>query len=230
MKKILLALLAVCGAFEVLAQSQNSVDSPVEAFKDINVSGEVVVTLVRGENPAIVGHVNNAGTDKLEYFVKDSELFIRLKQPFAVTPTMRSSATVTVTYNELCSITSDGGTILSPGVIEAPVIVITTIGGSNINLNMDTRDVEVESTNSVLNLSGSTEYLNIKAMAGAKINSLEMECDNVNVQAHTTAECHVNAKVRLEAKAATRGRIYYKDDPEIIKVTHKTFGTVKKMQ
>lgn len=136
MKKVVLSLLAVLGAFELSAQEQNSVDSSVEAFKDINITGEVVVTLVRGENPGIVGHVNNASTDKLEYFVKDNELFIRLKQPFAVTPGMRASATVTVTYSELCNITSDGGTILSPGVIEAPVIVITTIGGSNVNLNM----------------------------------------------------------------------------------------------
>lgn len=56
-----------------------------------------------------------------------------------------------------------------------------------------------------------------------------MSCDNVNATANTTAECFVNAKIRLEAKAATKGKVYYKDDPEILKTDKSTMGKVEKM-
>ncbi len=228
MKKIALLALALFGTASGIS-AQNRIDVETGDFKDINVTGEIQVNLVRGEHPGISAEITNSTTDKLEYFVKKDELFLRMKQPFAATKESRGQAVITVTYKDLCSITSDGATILSPGVIESDVIVITTIAKGNINLNMACRDVEVNATNSIVTLGGDTEYLNIKAMAGASGNALAMSCDNVNATANTTAECFVNAKIRLEAKAATKGKVYYKDDPEILKTDKSTMGKVEKM-
>jgi len=224
----LLLALASLGLVSV-ASAQNRIEVATEDFKDINVTGEVQVNLVRGEHPGISADIIGSTTDKLEYYVKKEELFLRMRQPFAASKEARGRAEVTVTYKDLRSITSDGATILSPGVIESDVIAITTVSQGNINLNMACRDVEVTATNSVVTLGGDTEYLNIKAMAGASINALAMSCDNVNATANTTAECFVSAKIRLEAKAATKGKIYYKEDPEILKTDNSTMGKIEKM-
>ncbi len=230
MKRIVLLLLAVASLGLVsVASAQNRIEVAMGDFKDINVTGEVQVNLVRGEHPGISAEIINSTTDKLEYYVKKDELFLRMRQPFAASKEARGRAEVTVTYKDLRSITSDGATILSPGVIESDVIAITTVSQGNINLNMACRDVEVTATNSVVTLGGDTEYLNIKAMAGASVNALAMSCDNVNATANTTAECFVNAKIRLEAKAATKGKVYYKEDPEILKTDNSTMGKIEKM-
>ncbi len=228
MKKIALLALALYGMVS-LASAQNRIEVSTGDFKDINITGEVQVNLVRGEHPGISAEIINSSTDKLEYFVKKEELFIRMKQPFAATKESRGQAVVTVTYKDLRSITSDGATILSPGVIESDVIAITTIAQGNINLNMACRDVEVTATNSVVTIGGDTEYLNIKAMAGASVNAIAMSSDNVNATANTTAECFVNAKIRLEAKAATKGKVFYKEDPEILKTDKSTLGKIEKI-
>ncbi len=115
MKRIVLLLLAVASLGLVsVASAQNRIEVAMGDFKDINVTGEVQVNLVRGEHPGISAEIINSTTDKLEYYVKKDELFLRMRQPFAASKEARGRAEVTVTYKDLRSITSDGATILSP--------------------------------------------------------------------------------------------------------------------
>lgn len=229
MRKIALLLLSLTALCNTLS-AQSLLETEISEFKDINIVGNITATLVRGEKPYISATLYDTMADKFEFFVKDNELHVRLKQPMSLSNGLKGRAEITITYRSLSRITSDGATILSPGIVEENVIVLTAIGEGNINLNVATRDVEIESTNSTITLGGDTEYLNIKAMAGSSINTLGLTSHNVNVTSNTASECYVDADVRLEAKAATRGKVYYKKDPEILKETTTTMGSISKIE
>ncbi len=226
MKKYLIVCIWLLSATYTWAQQ--TVESKTSDFSKLNLSGNIEVTLIKAETPAIKAEIIDASSDKFEWQVQDEELTIRLKQVVAIgKDTPKPFAKVVVYYTVLSDIRCTGTTLLNEGTLIADVLNITASSKANIAILTECRDVTVEATNSKVTVNGKTEFLTVKANTGSSVNTVTMTCQNANISTATNAECFATAIERFEAKATTNSNIYYKGAPEIIKKTESSLGKVQ---
>ncbi len=226
MKKYLIAcswiLTAVC------TWAQQTVESKTSDFSKLRLSGNIEVTLIKAEAPAIKAEIIDASSDKFEWQVQNEELSIKLKQVVAIgKDTPKPFAKVLIYYTALSDIYCTGTTLLNEGTLISDVLTITASSKANIAVLVQCRDITVEAANSKVTVNGETEFLTVKANTGSSVNTVTMTCQNANISTATNAECFATAIQRFEAKATTNSNVYYKGAPEIIKKTENSLGKVQ---
>ena len=223
MKKFYLLLAAVL--FSVSLHAQSVIETSINSFSRIRVSGNIAITVTRGDSLKIKAELQNIASDRFEWNVRDNELSIKLKQPFN---SPKGSAIVAVSYDMLESIVVDGGaTFLSNGAIRSDLLSLDASSRSVVSIEAETRDLSLVAGNSSVTVKGYVEYLTIKANANASVNTVTMECQNATVTTASNAECYVSAEKRLEGRATTNSTIYYKGAPEIVKTSTSTLGSIE---
>lgn len=196
----------------------------VDAFRKIDLAGNLSVELIRSDTAGVEIKLNNTTIEKLEWGVKDGVLAIRLK-PSGSGGT--SSGEVKLYYQDFSDLKVAKASVTVQGVLERTMLDVQLQAGATFSGAMDLKDLNLKvSGNSAANLTGAVKYFTLNASGKSKVNAREMEATDASVSAYSTAEVYVWAQERLQVSAESGGSIYYKGAPEIFRSTTKMMGTI----
>ncbi len=224
MKKIVLATALLFCAAGLWAQNIKS--EKLQDFSSLVLSGKLNVTLEPSDHNGIEITMVDADMSRMEWGVKGDKLSIRLKaNPIGPTG---GSANVKIYYTKLSSIEVTGGAnVGSLSAVRTGIFGLKASGGTNIALEIYASDLTVTAEgNSVLLLTGSSDYITAKATTKGKIDARNLQTKTAMVNAQLAGEVYVWGLDKIDAKAVTNGVVYYKGTPEVLKVSEKMGGTI----
>lgn len=221
MKKIVFLTIMLVSALTMAAQEIKS-DIAGE-FSKVNFTGKLDVVLIKSSSNAIDIKLHNADVDKISWNVKNGELNVKLKANTQKT----SSADVKIYYKDINAIKTTNAKVKASDTVEKGIFSISASNGGVISLDVDTKDLTVQADgNSAIMIAGDTDYLNVDANSKSKVDARNLEALSVNAKARYASEIFVWATDKLDATAGTNSNIYYKEMPEVLKVSEKMMGTV----
>jgi len=210
MKKIMFLLLAILLYIPTQAQTELKLDR----FDEIMLSGNVEVTLKKGEESKVYIDGDAYDDDEISVFVKSGELRINaLKTLIKDDMTVR----VTVVYDNLYKVHAQAGAQARFGnVYTGQQIKLRAASGARIEAKVDVEQVYANVTEgAVVELEGNTEDLDVKSHTGAQLFAYDLKAENVEAKTTTGGEAYVYASERIDATANTGGYIEYAGKPNI---------------
>lgn len=222
MKKIILAaiMLVTCtglGAQEI--KTENLGD-----FNKISVSGKLNVTLENTGSSSMEIVLHNTDISKLEWSIKNGVLSVRLKP----TTQKDSSADVKISYKNLNEISVIGAKAGFKDVVDNGIFSASVSNGGSLRLEVATKDVTIKADgNSALMIAGETDYLDIEANMKSKADARDLTAKSATAKARNGAEIFVNGTDKLDAVSGTSSAIYYKGDPEVLKMKTRMMGVIE---
>lgn len=231
MKKSLLTLVAVF-LTNIVINAQTTKTINVGSFNSVDISGDISVLLTTDGDESLTYELpENVDESQFEWENKNGVLVLKLKDQIVIGKgkKVKPTAKVTIVYDELEAISvSSKASILAEETLEAEILDVKLNTSANIAINIDVRSLDINAnTSSKITLGGNVEYLTVKASSSAYVNTITMECDNALINTNTNAECYATAIKKFEAKATTNSNIFYKGEPEIVKTSNSTLGSVE---
>ena len=222
MKRVLAILSLLCLHPALRGQDIKSENLP--DFHRVALTGKLSVVLSPSDHNAIEIKLINSDLSKIDWSIKEEKLNIRLKP----STQKESSEEDRIYYRNLRAVEASGANVRLDSVITESLFSLSSAGGATIQGAFDTKDLTVSAEgNSALMLEGTTLYLTVRAMSKAKVDARNLEARTATVTAQMGAEAFVWGTEKLDAHAGSNGVVYYKGDPEILKVTEKMMGTVE---
>lgn len=140
-----------------------------------------------------------------------------------------SSKKVILNIKDISTIKATSGSdVFSTNTIEVDHLELNTTSGSEIELEVKTQSLSCHSTSgSDIKVSGTTKTLTASATSGSDINASNLEAETSNVKATSGADISVNTTKALTAKATSGGDIRYSGNPEKVKKSDTSAGSVR---
>mgnify|MGYP006286564173 CR=1 FL=1 len=207
------------------AQSVQSLD----AFDEVNVTGNIEVLLAVGDAEAASLETENIPEDEVTIKVSQGVLKIRV---FDSVFYKDEQIKVFVTYRTLRAVRGNAGAIIrNRSIIEGEELLVRAGSGARVELRVavDALDAGASEGGRLL-LEGETERQEITASTGGIYDGLELACRRAYIKANTGGQADVTAEEVLDATANTGGRIRYRGEPEETRFKSVLSGTVEKME
>ncbi|MCD7962184.1 MAG: DUF2807 domain-containing protein [Rikenellaceae bacterium] len=222
MKKITFLVLLMASVLTLSAQKVNYTNA--DEFNKIVLSGKINATLVQSDKNSFDMELFNTDVNKADWGVKNGTLTIKLK-----TNTQKESyAEVTIYYKNVNELEIIKSKVSFDEVVDNGIFKVSVSSGGNLSMEVDTKDLSVSADgNSAVMISGDTEYLNIDANAKSKVDARSLEAKSATVRSRFGAEVFVWGTDKLDATSGSSGVIYYKGNPEVLKVSEKMMGSVE---
>ena len=132
--------------------------------------------------------------------------------------------TVTVCYNTLERISVSDAAATFEGRFSATLLDLTVGGAAKLTADLDVKDLRMElSGHSSAALSGAVRYLTLFVSTGA-VEAPELETMSAQVNVTSSGSATLWVTDRFEAKTSTGGRIAYKGEPAVLRVSEKFMG------
>lgn len=229
MKKLFLTILAAVGINALSAQS--TIESATSEFASISISGNLTVTLIKGDSPSISVVLEDTEDKNFEWSIKGDALEMKLKQPVSIgSKKTTGKGEVKIVYTErFNTIKCDSkAAIFSEGIFETEQLTIDASSNSNVAFEVSLYDLNISATTGAkVSLTGESKFISIKAATNAYVNTVAMACEAADVRTNTNSECYVTAEKKLQLKAATNSNIFYKGTPEAINSEASSFATIE---
>lgn len=229
MKKTVLTLLSIFAIY--CLNGQEVIESGVSEFASIKISGKLKVTLVEEESARFSLVLSNSESKYLEWKVNGDQLEIKLKQPMSIgSKDPAGTGEITIAYTSKFNkiICSSDAEIFCDNKFTSKSLAIESSSSSVVAMEVEVYSLDINaSTNSMVSITGSSNIIATKATANCEVNTVAMECESATVTAGTAAEVYVTATKKLDLKAATKAKIYYKGTPEVFTEKVTTFGLIE---
>ena len=210
MKKIALMLLVLTCSLAASAQ-QSIVSKRLDAFRNIDLSGNLHVELIKADSAHIDVKLNGTNSNRLDWGIKNGTLSVHLRPGGE----KGASGDVKIYY------------VSVQGTLTQGMIDVDMTAGAIFGADLQLKDICLKITgNSVANLTGSAKYGTLIATSKSKVNARPLTCQDVRVEATSGAEVYVKAVERIQIVANTGGAVYYQGEPEIFRSATKMMGTV----
>ena len=228
MKTIFYLLLTASLLLSFASSTSAQETRKLDYFDAVAATGDVSVTLVRGDTHKVTITTKGMSEDDISIFVKGKTLKVQLIEGLFREADI---AELTVTYTRLRSIKSSAGArVYVPEVLEADQVKLRASSGGYLELQVQASSIDATaSEGGELIISGTTEDQKVTAHTGGKYQGAELECLRTYVKANTGGQAEVVARKRLEAKANTGGQVDYAGDPEYKNIRSLISGGVQKM-
>jgi hypothetical protein len=222
---LLLAFLFLAATFQnlLIAQTEETTRS-LGAFNGIKVSNGIEATLVKGDKHEITITATALDLDKVTTNVKDRvlDLSISGSSPRA------SSVKATITYIEIDEIhASTSSKVFIKDPISAKVAAITAVTSAYVEAEVKAQQLEIDGqTSARISLKGESEHLNLQLFTNAEFDGKGLTTDHAEIRANTNARGEFSVKESVKGTAATRARITYFGNPNIVDVKSNTGGSI----
>lgn len=133
-----------------------------------------------------------------------------------------------VTIKNLEAITAtSGANVFAEEMIKANSMTVIAKSGADIRLSLDANAVSTAATSGAgIKISGIANNHTSTATSGASINGYELESKNVTVKVTSGAAINIFASEKIDAVATSGGDIDYKGNPENVKKTSTSGGSI----
>jgi hypothetical protein len=195
------------------------------SFDKVKASKGINVTLIEGETEEVDVHIKNAEVSDVITTIKNRELQIKMKTKIYKDMAVQ----VYVTYKQLREIDAgSGASIDAENTIYAETLKLRGGTESNIILDVDVNNLDVNGSTSKIELAGKTKYQEVNIGTGGKYLAYNLECEETYVKSTLGSIVEVVANKKLGATAGSGGVVYYKGEPQIIEKSENTGGKIKK--
>lgn len=236
MKKTLLLFLSF--AFIIVAMAQNKVVKDANAtvrkvdekFNAINVAGGIQLWLSQGNQQVAVSANNVDDRDKIVTKVENGLLKIYYDNGTTDRAGKGKSLRVYVSATEIKSIEgSAGANIKIDGSLSSNELSLNLSSGSSFSGGVKTNKTIVDqSSGSVASVSGTGSELVVKTGSGAIFKGYGFEVKNCNADVSSGGDIETNVSEALTASASSGGKIRYKGNGNIVKISTGSGGSVNK--
>ena len=222
MKKIALLFLAMTISWVASAQ-QSIVSKRLDSFTSVDLSGNLHVELIRADSAYLTVKLHGTNSNRLVWGVKDGALKIQLRPG----GDKDANGEVKIYYTSLSQIYYSVASVSIQGTLTQGLIDVDKDARAIFSADLNVKDICLKiGGNSVANLTGSAKYSTLLASAKSKVNARQMVCQDVRVEAVSSAEAYVQVVERIQVVANTGGAVYYQGEPEIYRSATKMMGTV----
>ncbi|WP_439185180.1 head GIN domain-containing protein [Carboxylicivirga taeanensis] len=195
------------------------------SFDKVKASKGINVTLIEGDKEEVDVHIKNAEVSDVITKLKNRELQIKMKTKIYKDMAVQ----VYVTYKQLREIDAgSGATIDAENTIYAESLSLRGGTESNVTLDVDVNNLDVNGSTSRIELTGKTKYQEVSIGAGGSYIGFDLESEEAYVKATLGSTMEVTATKKLNATAGSGGVIHYKGDPAKVEISENTGGKVKK--
>lgn len=133
-----------------------------------------------------------------------------------------------IRVNGLVNMACDGCNVTSLEPLTSENLNIYSMSSQNklnLNLNVSQLNMDIAGKSDVI-LQGFANFANFNVTMGAKLNAIKLEVNNCQVISTGASEAIVNVVENLNAKANTKGVIFYKGSPKA-QFKAATWGQIK---
>lgn len=214
-----LFIIAVLSIMTLSVSAQSKMDIELPPIKAVEVSGNIVLKLTKGEKNNLSGGMDDEVSKDFSWQIKESStLLIKLNKPTFQSKSDSKSIVLYLTFNDLQSISAqNGSSVINSDTLSIPYIKINADGQSTVSLELDTKAVIANSSNKAkIVLNGTCDLFLAKARYSSSITAEKMIAKVANVDASVSAEIYVNASEVLTTMSSTNGYIYYKKQTPVI--------------
>ncbi|WP_339922633.1 head GIN domain-containing protein [uncultured Cyclobacterium sp.] len=224
MKNTILTLFMLLLVVAVKAQTTTETRA-LNAFDQIAVSDDIEVELIKGENHEITITASGIDISQLSTKINKRELEIEVSG----NNPKSSSIKAVITYVQLNEIeVSSGAKVFVKDLIENKTIDLKVASNAYLEVEVKAeRLVLAAETNAKMFIKGSADHLDYNAFTNAEIDGEGLVVKNVEIRTNTNASGSFEVLESLKGTAATRGRVRYKGNPNIIDVKENIGGTIE---
>ncbi|GIV36286.1 MAG: DUF2807 domain-containing protein [Cyclobacteriaceae bacterium] len=206
---------------------QNSLIRPLASFNAVKVSEGIEVHLEKGEEETASLEVWGTDAENIRTELHGEMLKIYLNSgsyPGA-------KIVVHLSYKVLGGVfAGSGAKVYARQPVQASKLYIRAGSGAAVMLPVEAERVEVQaSTTATVKLEGRVRQLVAFVSSSGTLQALDLQADEVKIQAETDGSARVYVLNELEATATTTGNIRYKGNPSRSVIQSFTAGTVRKL-
>lgn len=224
---IILAMM-LCVAGLSAQQPTEPVSNPIKqwtsSFTSIDVDAPIKLKLIAipiDQAPYIIYDTKGNETSKFTAEVEKGRV-LKIRERYD--PKRVGVTEVEVYFNTLSDIELTRAETIVDGVLKEKILDIIVSNNATLLATLDVLDLKISiSGNSCVELNGEALY-HTADVATAMYNAAGLVTMSTIVEAHHNSEVRVDAEQRLEAKSTTGGKIYYKSNPEILRIEKTLFG------
>jgi len=208
----------------LLAQS----DYKLQSFEEISVTGNIEVTLEKGDEEKAVVETFGIPEDELNIGVRENVLKLSLLNSIFY---KNAKIKITVYYKTLHTIRANAGAkIEATQIIESDALELRAGSGAQVTLELKVNTLEgTAAEGGILKLTGETNSQKAQAYTGGQYRAFDLICKETYVRAGTGGEAKVVANETLDANANLGGSVEYKGDPNERNRRTTLGGDVKKV-
>ena len=218
----------LCVAGLSAQQSTELVSNPIKqwtsSFTSIDVDAPIKLKLIAipiDQAPYIIYDTKGDETSKFTAEVEKGRV-LKIRERYD--PKRVGVTEVEVYFNTLSDIELTRAETIVDGVLKEKILDIIVSNNATLLATLDVLDLKISiSGNSCVELNGEALY-HTADVATAMYNAAGLVTMSTIVEAHHNSEVRVDAEQRLEAKSTTGGKIYYKSNPEILRIEKTLFG------
>lgn len=184
----------------------------------INASGNLYINLVRGNEGKIKISAEENLIEYIQVFVENSQLTIKVKKGYNLSPSVRSKISITVPFEQINDIMLSGsGGINTTDTIQTNRFSVSIAGSYDANLNVFSETVTSSIAGSGgLSLFGKTSRFEVSVSGSGEVSAFELTANNANVSISGSGSIDLFVTDSLEASIAGSGNILYKGNPKNI--------------
>jgi len=196
-------------------------------FNEIEVSHGINVYISMGNGPSIEVETSEDLMDDLITEVRGDKLRIYFDRNFIWVKT----ANVFVNVERLSRINASGGSdVRGEDEIRGRDLVLNASGGSDIVLEVDVDNLEVEvSGGADIELAGLANYLEANTSGGADLRAYELTTKIARLDASGGSDMKVFVEEELEARASGGADIKYRGNPKNMDIQDSSGGDVTRV-
>ncbi|HSI77411.1 MAG TPA: head GIN domain-containing protein [Lunatimonas sp.] len=194
------------------------------AFNSIQVSSGIDATLIKGDTHGIEITASGVELSKVESKVTNRVLELKIPGISPKASTVKAIITY-VSIEEISASTSAKVFIKDPITEKAVKLFAAT--SSYIEAEVNAQDLLLDAqTNAKIFVTGKATNLDFSAYTNAEIDGEKLVTDNATVRINTNAKGSFHVNESIKGTAATRGRVVYTGDPNIVDIKTNTGGSI----
>jgi len=194
-------------------------------YDQISVTGMMEVQLIAGSEGKIDIEAESNLMEFIETEVNNGHLRISIQKGVNIEPSRNYPIRIVVPFETLGSLTLTGsGHIRNSDVIKARDFKISITGSGNMNLNLNTENLESSITGSGdVKLKGTAREFKCKVTGSGDILAYDLKAAKVDASVTGSGDVEVSVENELNAKISGSGDIKYSGNPD--KQNFKTSGS-----
>lgn len=194
------------------------------AFNSIQVASGIEATLVKGDSHSIEITASGVELSKIESNVTNRVLELKIS---GISP-KASTIKAIVTYVSLEEVSgSSSAKVFVKNPISEKKVRLYAASSSYVEAEVNAENLVVDAqTNAKISVNGKVANLDFSAYTNAEIDGEKLVTDNATVKINTNAKGSFHVNKSITGSAATRGRVTYTGDPNIVDIKTNTGGSI----
>lgn len=200
-------------------------------FDRIEVSGNIVTTLINSNKNSIEIEMISGDIDNLKSEVEGNSLILKIKNNKGWNN--QTKAKITVYHDGISNLdASAGAKAISEDVLHSVHMDVSVSSGANCDINLESEKLNVDvSSGARARIKGSSMSQRADVSSGASYDGLALKTSKTDVEASSGASAKVWSTEEIKAEANSGGSVKYKGDPKNASIDTDKYsgGSVKKI-